>query len=77
MNRKRNPKINIALHLYQRSIFHLRIILKTKLDKDDKYGRVLAYVYESQSELISDQSFNLKLIQEGLAVPYGGGKKAL
>ena len=53
------------------------VILKTKLDKDDKYGRVLAYVYESQSELISDQSFNLKLIQEGLAVPYGGGKKAL
>jgi len=53
------------------------VILKTKLDKDDKYGRVLAYVYESQTELQADQSFNLKLIQEGLAVPYDGGKKSL
>lgn len=52
-----------------------KVILKTQLDKGDKYGRVLAYIYESQSELGADQSFNLKLVQEGLAFPYDGGKK--
>jgi len=52
-----------------------KVILKTQLDKGDKYGRVLAYIYESQRELDADQSFNLKLIQEGLAFPYDGGKK--
>jgi micrococcal nuclease len=41
-----------------------KVILKTQLDKGDKYGRVLAYIYESQGELDSHQSFNLKLIQE-------------
>lgn len=52
-----------------------KVILKTQLDKGDKYGRVLAYIYETQSELGADQSFNLKLVQEGLAFPYDGGKK--
>lgn len=52
-----------------------KVILKTQLDKGDKYGRVLAYIYESQRELDADQSFNLKLIQEGLAFHYDGGKK--
>jgi micrococcal nuclease len=52
-----------------------KVILKTHLDKGDKYGRVLAYIYESQRELDADASFNLKLIQEGLAFPYDGGKK--
>jgi micrococcal nuclease len=51
------------------------IILKTQLDKDDKYGRVLAYVYVSEKDVESNQSFNIKLIQEGLAFPYSGGKK--
>lgn len=52
-----------------------KVILKTQLDKGDKYGRVLAYIYESQSELEADSSFNLKLVGEGLAFPYDGGKK--
>ena len=52
-----------------------KVILQTQLDKGDKYGRVLAYIYESQSELGANQSFNLKLVQEGLAFPYDGGKK--
>jgi micrococcal nuclease len=51
------------------------VILKTQLDKDDKYGRVLAYVYVSEKDVESNQSFNIKLIQEGLAFPYSGGKK--
>jgi micrococcal nuclease len=51
------------------------VIIKTQLDKDDKYGRVLAYVYVSEKDVESNQSFNIKLIQEGLAFPYSGGKK--
>jgi micrococcal nuclease len=51
------------------------VIIKTQLDQGDKYGRVLAYVYESSKELEENQSFNIKLIQEGLAIPYDGGKK--
>lgn len=49
------------------------VILKTQLE----YGDILAYIYESQGELDSHQSFNLKLIQEGLAIAplcsYDGG----
>lgn len=41
------------------------VILNTQLDKTDL---VMAYIYESQRELDSHQSFNLKLIQEGLAM---------
>jgi micrococcal nuclease len=51
------------------------VTVKTELDKDDKYGRVLAYVYESDREFQANQSYNLKLIQDGLANPYFGGKK--
>jgi micrococcal nuclease len=51
------------------------VIMKTHLDKDDKYGRALAYVYVSEKDVESNQSFNIKLIQEGLAFPYSGGKK--
>jgi micrococcal nuclease len=51
------------------------IIVKTRLDKTDKYGRILGLIYESDSELSLNNSFNLKLIQENLAIPYTGGKK--
>jgi hypothetical protein len=32
-------------------------------------------VYESDREFQANQSYNLKLIQDGLANPYFGGKK--
>jgi len=51
------------------------VILVTELDKADKYGRVLGSIYESKKEFETNNSINLKLIQEGLAIPYDGGKK--
>jgi micrococcal nuclease len=51
------------------------VILQTKLDKSDKFGRVLGIIFESQKEMIDNQSFNIKLVQEGLASRYDGGKK--
>jgi micrococcal nuclease len=51
------------------------VILVTELDKADKYGRVLGSIYESEKEFETNNSINLKLIQEGLAIPYDGGKK--
>jgi micrococcal nuclease len=57
------------------SLENKTVIMKTQLDKDDKYGRALAYIYESEKEMEANQSFNVKLIQEGLAFPYSGGLK--
>lgn len=51
------------------------VILKTELGKKEKFGRVLAFVFESENDLNTNQSLNLKLIQEGFAVKYDGGKK--
>jgi micrococcal nuclease len=51
------------------------VILQTKLDKSDKFGRVLGIIFESKKEMIDNQSFNIKLVQEGLASRYDGGKK--
>lgn len=51
------------------------VYIKTKLDRDDKYGRVLGYIFETESNLEKNESFNDKLINEGLAYIYHGEKK--
>lgn len=47
------------------------ILINTKKDKTEKYGRILAEVYDSS---ILD-NLNNDLIREGLAKPYFGEKK--
>jgi micrococcal nuclease len=51
------------------------VFIKTRLDDNDKYGRVLGYIFETKNDLDNNQSFNDKLINEGLAYIYDGGKK--
>lgn len=51
------------------------LIIKTHLDKEDKYGRILVEVYTNQTDIDTSNSINIQLVQEGLAVRYDGGKK--
>lgn len=48
-----------------------KILIQTKRDKTEKYGRILAEVY-CQSKM---DNLNNDLIKEGLAKPYHGGNK--
>lgn len=47
-----------------------RVVVATELDRDDKYGRLLATIYVGELNINQDQ------IDDGLAVPYDGGHKA-
>lgn len=49
--------------------------IKTLIDKEDKYGRILVEVYANDHDFENHNSVNIMLIQEGLALPYDGGKK--
>lgn len=49
--------------------------IKTLIDKEDKYGRILVEVYANDFDFENHNSVNIMLIQEGLALPYDGGKK--
>lgn len=49
--------------------------IKTFVDKEDKYGRILVEVYANDSDFENHNSVNIMLIQEGLALHYDGGKK--
>ena len=49
--------------------------IKTFIDKEDKYGRILVEVYANDSDFENHNSVNIMLIQEGLALPYDGGNK--
>lgn len=49
--------------------------IKTFIDKEDKYGRILVEVYANDFDFENRNSVNIMLIQEGLALPYDGGKK--
>jgi micrococcal nuclease len=51
--------------------------IKTAIDKEDKYGRILVEVYANEYDFLNNQSLNIMLIQENLAIPYGGGTKKL
>lgn len=48
------------------------VVIKTIKDKHEKYGRLLAYVWEDGSE---SNMLNDLLIKNGLAQPYFGGKR--
>ena len=48
-------------------------LVKIRLGKFDKYGRILAYVYNLTSDI--DISVNDKMIQEGYGYEYSGGTK--
>lgn len=47
------------------------LVVKTEKDRTEKYGRYLATIF-AVGDLIS---FNQKLLDAGLAVPYDGGPK--
>jgi micrococcal nuclease len=47
-----------------------RCVVKTELDKDDKYGRLLVTIWVGELNVNQDQ------IDDGFAVPYDGGHKA-
>lgn len=47
-----------------------RCVVKTELDKDEKYGRLLVTLYVGELNVNQDQ------IDDGFAVPYDGGHKA-
>ena len=49
--------------------------IKTLIDKEDKYGRILVEVYANDLDFENHNSVNIMLIQEGLALPYDGGNK--
>lgn len=49
--------------------------IKTLIDKEDKYGRILVEVYANDFDFENHNSVNIMLIQEGLALPYDGGNK--
>lgn len=49
--------------------------IKTFIDKEDKYGRILVEVYANDFDFENHNSVNIMLIQEGLALPYDGGNK--
>ena len=49
--------------------------VKTNIDKEDKYGRILVEVYTNDIDFQNNNSLNIMLVQEGLAMPYDGGKK--
>lgn len=52
------------------------IYVVTELDKTDKYGRVLGVFYENLKDVgNAANSINIKLVQEGLASRYSGGKR--
>jgi micrococcal nuclease len=51
--------------------------IQTKIDKEDKYGRILVEIYANDVDFKNNISINLKLIQEGFAVQYDGGKKSV
>lgn len=57
------------------SIESKTVIIETELDKDDKYGRVLASVYETELDYKNKTSLNDKLVAEDLAYLYSGGKR--
>ena len=57
------------------SIENKTVIVVTELDRDDKYGRVLGTVYETELDYQNKTSLNDKLISEDLAYIYSGGKK--
>lgn len=47
------------------------LVIETKLDQDDKYGRLLGTVYR----VMDGKNLNDALIESGNAVPYDGGKR--
>jgi len=48
------------------------IAIKTELDKSDKYGRILGYIFGDKDEQLFPwvSSFNARMIKEGYAVEY-------
>lgn len=65
-----------ATSFLRNRIENRQVYVITQLDKSDKYGRVLVEIFESYDDMSSvGNSLNLKLVQEGLAVPYDGGMR--
>lgn len=57
--------------LSERLTTRVQIVIKTKKDKKEKFGRYLAEIY-----LLGDTiSVNQKMIEAGMAKPYDGGKR--
>ena len=48
-----------------------RLVVETQLDKNDKFGRLLATIYRSNDPI----SLNESLITDGHAVAYDGGQR--
>lgn len=50
------------------------IAIKTELDRSDKYGRILGYIFQDKDEQIFPwiTSMNARMIKEGYAVEYKG-----
>ena len=61
---------------YLTNIIQNKIVkIRTQIDKEDKYGRILVEIYSTDLDFENHNSINLQLIQEGLAMKYDGGKK--
>ena len=61
---------------YITNIIQNKIVkIRTQIDKEDKYGRILVEIYSTDLDFDSHNSINIQLIQEGLAMKYDGGKK--
>ena len=48
-----------------------KIVVKTELDKEGKYGRILGVIWDEGKK----KNFNNMLVAEGHAVKYDGGKR--
>lgn len=69
--------IGISARDYLREmILNKHVILYIPPDSDEKFGRLLAYVYVEDGVIGGyENSINEKLVVAGHAVPYEGGKK--
>jgi len=51
------------------------ITIRTRKDADDKYGRLLATLWDNDHGDVWGDSVNDRLLSAGFAVPYFGGKR--
>lgn len=67
-----DPKPGLAARDYLKGLIEgKQIIVKTKKDESEKYGRTLAEIFLPGDAV----SVNQKLVERGLAVPYFGGPR--
>jgi endonuclease YncB( thermonuclease family) len=76
-NRDLHVKAGLFVKDYMRSQF-LGKIVWVKFIEEEKYGRLMGYLYPMSEQVFSDQieSVNQMMIRKGFGLPYDGGHKS-